>query len=230
MKILENLTFEPFYDRNSKAVFSDIEFRKCHFMSGALSVTLDPKLRSTVRNVNVINCRTTAASLWAAIVEDVVIDGLQTSRLFRTSGAVFKHVVLEGKIGRIMMSPAVHPSKITKEQQEAFNDANTQYYKSVDWALDISQAAFVECDIRCVPASLIRRDPETQAVVTRAKAISGEWQRLDLSNTYWPSTISHFLERGDHDIVLVAAKRNSKFKDLLNGLKKLREAGIAEPN
>ncbi len=151
--------------------------------------------------------------------------------IFQIWGAAFKHLTLKGKIGRVMFSPAVAPATATREQQQAFDDANAEFYKNVDWAMDISEGEFEECDIRNVPANLVRRDPETQVIVTRAKAARGEWRRLDLSKTYWAASLDLLLNRGDQDVVLVAPKRNkTKFSALLDGLKMLRDAGVAEPN
>ena len=158
------------------------------------------------------------------------MDGLKTHGLLQTWGAVFKHVTLRSKIGRIMVSPFVAPGKATPEQQRAFDAANAAYYANVDWALDISEAEFEECDLRRVPAHLVRRDPETQVVVKRENALRGEWRKLDLSRTYWASAIEGFLAEGDRDVILVAGKRQKGFRDLLDGLEKLREAGVAEPD
>lgn len=234
MKIFENQTFERFYDQDSGNLFSDLEFRKCRFESCAISITRDPSLRSTIRNVKLIDCEEFTCSLYTAIVEDMLIDGLKTSGaaggLFQIWAAVFKHVILKGKIRRVMFSPVVSLGKATKEQQQAFDDANATYYKDVDWALDISQGEFEECEIQCVSAHLIKRDPETQVVVTRAKAARGEWRQLDLSKTHWPISLQFLINRGDQDVVLVAPKRSKKFRDLLAGLKMLRDAGVAEPN
>jgi len=129
-----------------------------------------------------------------------------------------------------MFSPAVAPGVANRDQQQAFDDANAAYYKTVDWAMDISEGEFEECEIQCIPAHLVKRDPETQVVVTRAKAARGEWRQLDLSKTHWPISLNFLLNRGDQDVVLVAPKRGKKFRDLLAGLKLLRDAGVAEPN
>jgi hypothetical protein len=77
---------------------------------------------------------------------------------------------------------------------------------------------------------LIRRDPATQVVVTRDKAMQGTWRNVDLSGTHWATSLQFMLNRGDEDIVLVAPKRHRKFKVLLDGLKRLRDAGVAEPD
>jgi hypothetical protein len=230
MHVYEDQTFERVFDRDSAATFCDAEFRRCRFQTCALSVTLSTKLRSTARDLKLINCEEKACGIWGAIVEEVVVDGLKTSDMLQTWAAVFKHVVLRGRIGRIMISNRVAPvMEVTSEHLQAFSQANAAYYAKVDWALDISQAEFQDCDIRGVPARLIRRDPETQVVVTRPKALAGEWRRLDLGRTHWPTAIEFMLEREDEDAVLVAPKRARNFKDLHAGLKLLREAGVAEP-
>jgi hypothetical protein len=129
-----------------------------------------------------------------------------------------------------MISPYVFPGRAKLEEQWAFDEANANYYANVDWALDISEARFEEGEIQRVPAKLIMRDPETQIIITREKALKGVWKQLDLSKTHWATSIEFFLERGDEDVVLVAPKRHPKYPQLLDGLKMLRDAGVAEPN
>lgn len=50
----------------------DLEFRKCHFVSCAISITRDPRYRSKVKNVQMINCEQHGCALEAAIIEDVL--------------------------------------------------------------------------------------------------------------------------------------------------------------
>jgi hypothetical protein len=186
-------------------------------------------MRSTVRNVKLVECEQRGCALEAAIVEDVLVDGFKTNGLFQTWGAVFRHVTFRGKIGRIMISPAMAAGTATPTEQRAFDEANAAYYATVDWALDISAGEFEEVDIRRVPARLIRRDPATQAVVTREKAMEGRWRTLDLAKTDWAGWSDLFLKDGDSDLVLVAPKRHRKYRDFLDGLKMLRDAGVAQP-
>lgn len=228
MKKFEGEEFVQWFDRDSGAVYSDLEFVKCRFESSGLSITRDPMLRATVRNVRLTKCEQRGSAIDTAIIEDVLVDGLKTNGLFQTWGAVFKHVTLRGKIGRIMISPAVATGTAKLEEQRAFDAANADYYAKVDWALDISEGEFEECELQRVPAHLVRRDPETQAVIKREMAIQGKWRELDLSKTHWKTSIEFMLNRGDADVVLVAGKRDRKFRDLLDGLKKLRDAGVAE--
>jgi hypothetical protein len=58
----------------------------------------------------------------------------------------------------------------------------------------------------------------------------GIHRELALADTDWAGWIDLFLKDGDADLVLVAPKRDRKFKVLLDGLKKLRDAGVAEPD
>lgn len=111
-----------------------------------------------------------------------------------------------------------------------FDEANREYYKTIDWALDISKAEFIESDFRGIPSKLIRHDPETQIVVTRKKALEGEWRKLDLSATYWPAYLEYIIKHNEEDVMMAAPKAHPRFWALLDGLKKLREAGIAEPD
>jgi hypothetical protein len=230
MQVFEKQQFERFYDQDSGRTFSGIEFRKCSFLSSVISITRDPTLRSTVRDVKLLQCEQRGCALKGAVVEDVLVDGFKTNGLFQTWGAVFKHVTLRGKIERVMISPSVAPSVATQKQQRAFDEANAAYYATVDWALDISEAEFHEIDIRRVPARLIRRDTKTQVVVTRERAMEGRWRTLDLSKTDWATWIDLFLKDGDPDLVLAAPKRDRRYRDLLDGLTALRDAGVAEPD
>ena len=157
MHFFESQHFNSYNDRDSAAVFADLEFHKCCFRSEAISTTLDPKLRSTVRNVKIINCQVAGGSIQCAVVENVTVDGLKTHRLFKTWGAVFKHVILIGKIGTVMFGPAIAPGVANQDQQLAFDEASAAFYKDADWALDISEGQFEECVMeQLCPTYLLR--------------------------------------------------------------------------
>lgn len=229
-KYYDRQEFIGFVDRNSAKIYSDLEFRHCRFISCNISITRKPKKRSVIRNISFYNCQVTGCTIDAAIIEEVLISGLKTHNILQTFGAVFKRVKFEGNIGEIMLTPLIFPGIAKPKEQAAFDQANAVYYKQVDWALDISEARFVECDIRRIPAKLIRRDPATQVVIKREKALLGEWKKLDLSKTYWKTSIQFFLDDGNDDLVLVAPKQDPNYPDLLDGLKMLRDAGVAEPD
>jgi hypothetical protein len=230
MRTFENEEFTAFHDEGGN-VFEDLVFRKCTFISSAVSITYDPAHRTTVRNVTLERCRVQGSSLRCAVVEDVLVDGLQTSDLHQAWGALFKHVTLRGKIGRLMVTPLIGPRHLHTPEQAAFDKQREAFYENVDWALDISEAEAVELELAGIPASLIRRDPETQAVVKRQAALSGEWRQLDrVKGTELGLGIQELLKQGSDDIVLVAHRRSRNFKELLEGIRELRAAGVAEPD
>jgi hypothetical protein len=206
--------------------FTDCEFRSCILALDKQELSLRPRVTDMVFR----HCAATACSMTAVIVEDVLVDGLRTSDQLPTWATVFKHVILKGKIDCLMLSNLFHPGYPNSQFQQVIAKANADYYATVDWALDISEAEFKDFDCRCVPSRLIRRDPETQVVVTREKAMEGHWQELDLERTHWKVAIEFMLDQGGADVVLAAPKRSRRFKDLLAGLKLLREAGVAEPD
>jgi hypothetical protein len=229
-KIHTHEVFRGFLDRGGH-LYSDIEFRNCAFVSCDVSITLDPCNRTTVRRVGLINCEVTGCSASTAVLEEVLVDGLKTHNMLASWGAVFRHVTLKGRIGQLMLNYAVAPGVATADEQRAFDQANALYYASVDWALDISQGEFLDADIRGIPSRLIRRDVETQAVVTRQKALEGRWRQVDLSKTWWATSLDFFVKDSKApDLVLVAPKRHPKFRHLLDGIKRLRAEGIAEPD
>jgi hypothetical protein len=237
MQVFEGQDFRQGYtDRDSGAIFEGFEFRRCYFESYSLSLTNDPALRSTVRKVGLIDCQQRGCAVYAAIMEDIVVCGLNTSgQLLQTFGAVFNRVELRGKLDRLMISNDVLPSillaKADRQNQiDLFRAANAEYYRDVEWALDISQGEFKEFCLRGVPTHLIRRDPTTQVVVTRAKALEGNWKRISFRENLWPTSLHYFLERGEPSIVLVAPKRHRKFRSYLDDLELLRDVGVAEPN
>jgi hypothetical protein len=101
----------------------------------------------------------------------------------------------------------------------------------VEWALDISQGEFKELDIRGVPGKLVRRDPTTQALVLREKALACDWRSLDFQDDVLPVGFES-LESGYNlsDYVIAAEKRNRRYRKTLADIEMLRSLGIAEPD
>ncbi len=139
-------------------------------------------------------------------------------------GAVFDRVTLRGKIDRLWIKPwVVEPTK-----QQEFDKANAELYKQVDWAVDISQLDCKEIDIRAVPAKLIRRDPETQAIVTFEKVLEGKWQGLPFQFGAFEIQLELAAKYKFPGVVLIAPKRELKAKKCLADIEMLRREGIAE--
>lgn len=230
MKLYEHRKFVSKRDRSSGRTFSSLEFHKCYFESCTISTTRDPRRRSTVRNVRLIDCEQAGCWIDAAIVEDVLVDGFRSEGLFQTWGAVFKHVTLRGKIGHVMTSPAILTGTARPDEQRAFDEANAAYYATVDWALDIREARFAEADLRGIPARLVRRDPQTQFILTRERAEKAMADQLLEERSFWWHILQLFLDLGLQDKVMVAPKAHPRFRKILGDLWALRDKGILEPD
>lgn len=231
-RVYEGQTFERVFLEDAYATFCDMEFIKCTFRFCSFSNREKPLYRAMVQRMTFRDCTyIEAGGIDSAMVEDMVVENLKTKGLLQAWAMAFKHVTLRGPVGRIMIVNRPAPTMdLTTVKLQAWEDANAEYYNSVDWALDISNAEFLECDIRGIPSRLIRRDPDTQIVVTRQKALQGKWRELDLSGTYWAGWIDLFLSTEDEDVVLVAPKQARDFKRQRDGLHLLRDAGVAEPD
>ena len=167
-----------------------------------------------------------------AIFRNVNVESLKTNDLLIIWGALFDRVKLSGELGKFKINHFVHHVDRTSATQGPFDEIREGFYRSVEWALDISQARFVEFECRGIPAKLIRHDPQSQVVVTRERAMRPGWrERLSSSNTLWPFAIDMFLQDGDADRVFAAPLGASKSKReaLLAGLRELRALEVAEP-
>jgi hypothetical protein len=173
------------------------------------------------------------------VVEDGVIDSISIHRgrwgAQLIAGCACKHVVVRGRIqGALRLIPSnewllAWPKP--PAESDALVGANRDYYKSVDWALDISGAEFtdVELEESGIPAHLVRRDPETQVVVTRKSVEATNWRRACGESALWVG-IERFLATGFSDTVLVAAKRGRRFAADVAALRNLRAIGAALPD
>ena len=233
MKEYIGRTFNSLHDRGEALSLGPARLVECEFVNCHLSLTKVFEKRSTVRGVHLQRCSVKGGSVGPAILEEVTVEDLASNDLLLVWGALFRHVKLSGRIGKLKLNPFVDPvdrSVPTQGPLEAFRE---RYYGSVDWALDISEARFVEFDFRGIPARLVRRDPESQVVVTRGRALAPGWRdRVSSSNRLWPFVIRLFLQDGDQDIVLVAplGAPRRKRDELLAGLRELRALGVAEPD
>ncbi|HEX6986700.1 MAG TPA: hypothetical protein VF170_15065, partial [Planctomycetaceae bacterium] len=213
-----------------------LRLMNCEFVCCSLSVTTEIERRTTVRDVELVRCASNGCHLGPAIFEDVRVDGLETNTLLILWGPLFNRVTLAGTIGEMKVNQDISATDRSAATQARFDAFREEYYRSVDWALDISGARFRdEFEFRGIPARLVRRDPESQAVVTRERLLAAgdSWRRrVSASNDLWPFAIDLFLSDGDEDMVLVAplAAPKRKRDEMLRGLQELRDLGVAEPD
>ncbi|MBI9047323.1 MAG: hypothetical protein JEZ06_22740 [Anaerolineaceae bacterium] len=230
---IENGLFENKI-RNQK-LFSNHNFKNCHFQGAVIGfyrvgISGSLRNRTIIQNIRLIGCKQTGCAINGVILKDILVDGLETHNLLIIRSSVLNQVTLKGKIGEIMITPNLFLGE-SKRKNNAFLKANTEYYSSVDWALDISEAQFsFPVDIRGIPARLVKRDPITQAVVKLNKAKEGKWKKFNFGLAPWSTYLSFLVRSEFEDIILTAPKNSSKleFNDHLDGIKKLRDTGIAD--
>ena len=100
-----------------------------------------PASRPRVRNVVARGCRQRGSALFGALLQDVTVDGLGRDGrhpLFLWAPA-FKHVVLRGLLSAPKLNVVVSPDGRGSAE---WTSANQEFYKTVDWALDIREAEF----------------------------------------------------------------------------------------
>jgi hypothetical protein len=232
MNTYADAEFADLYDRDSGRVIEDMRFERCRFVSCALSMTIEPDRRAVVRNIDIVNCSVQGSCIEVAQLEEISVRGLRTIGLLQAFGAVFRRVVLQGRIGRIMLSPLVHPAAAwdRPDVQARFRKANAEFYRHVDWAVDVSQADAVELELTGVPGRLVRRDSQNSILVT-AEALRRhpDW-RSGIENTAVEVGIRRIVDYDLEDVVLVACRRSKRFAKELALFDHLRRRGVAEPD
>ena len=236
MRELKGKTLHGLFDRGDRLRIEEMRFTECTFVNCALSLTKDISRMSEVRAVELVDCAINDCDTGPMIASDVKVSNLKTGELLILWCPYLDRVVLAGTIGNMKINAVADPSMIGNDKQKPFDDFRGRFYAGVEWVLDISRARFKTFDIRGVPGRLIRRDPESQILVTRERALEvatpGWEKKLDPSNKLWPFMINLFLSDGDPDTVLVAplGAARAKRDPLLKGLRELRTIGLAEPD
>jgi len=206
-------------------MLEDLEFIDCDLASGGLTTYGAPVHRSTARNIRLKNCRVNSYFGTGAIFDEVVIDGLRTTRSpVILSGCAFRHVTLRGDLGRFLINRDI-PLEGDK-RNEAFRDANAAFYETVDWALDITDAKPACLELRgAIPVQLIRRNPDEHFIMTRDAAQSSDWWQYDPHDAFQIS-VSDFLTSGADQELFVAPRRSRHFTDEVAFFHRLRDAGL----
>jgi hypothetical protein len=229
-RLLKNQLIRGYRDQNSGATFCDYEFVQCRFEHCFLGALRDPSRRPTARRISLLGCSALRCHVIAPILEDIMVNGLDSEANLILWAPAFRHVTIAGPICNLMVNIDEDPAGELDPINAEFRKANANFYSTVDWALDISKAEFSDVSIRGVPAGLVRRDPESQVVIQREKVLGSRWKEIPLSGTHWATEIEWFLDRGEADHVLIAPKRSKTFKKLLDGLRLLQKEGVAEPD
>jgi hypothetical protein len=230
MKHISEKVFEQKYDRGGLRV-SDSSFSGCTFDNCGLSLTADPNAMSRIQNLEAIHCKSLNSTVGPCYLENVRVSDLQTSDLLIIWGALFHRVEVKGKVGKIKINTAIHDPHASPAVQHTFDLIRDEYYRSIDWALDISQMRPLLFEVEGIPPSKIKRDLQSQVVVSRKRLQSQQQldslQGLDETVRF---SLQMFMREGHEEKLLVAPTGRSRkqYQPILESYTMLVHAGLTE--
>ncbi|RJQ82057.1 hypothetical protein D5S17_03815 [Pseudonocardiaceae bacterium YIM PH 21723] len=205
---------------NSK-VIADLDFDRCTFEGGVImQAEPSPDYGVVVRNVSLTKCKGNSIQLFGVRFEDVTVDTFRHPRMIDLQSCVLKHVVLRGNVGSVRIS-----QMSDEDARAVLAPAAAKLYEDVDWALDITEAEFSDAEFWDLPGHLVKRNPETQFLLSRAAAASADTGDL---SSYGQIVVERAADSVYETSVAAAPVRSKYFEDYLGDLRKLRELGIAE--
>jgi hypothetical protein len=216
-----------------KAAYEGMTLRSCAFNQCHIARRNKPGDWTKISNITV-----TDASQWNCSLDTAAIEAVSLHNLKRTGeaplflwGCVFSRVKLSGRISAIKINRSIGIEAEARAAQSAWDRAMVDYYASLDWALDITEAQFPGgVQFEAVPGRLIRRNPRVQALVLRQKLENADLSTIDFQGTALDLSLSGFLQNSLFDSVAIAARVGKWAKRDLEVISMLRSAGIAEPD
>ena len=211
------------------------ELEGYELFGGKVRAVEDPAQRPVFRNITLRGCTVRDCTLEGALLEDVLIDGLTgpDGDFMRVVGCVYRRVVLRGHFANIALLPNLGPwiDNLWPRYRRANGEHWVELICDGDWALDISGLTS-GLDFRsAAPARLVRRDPETQIVVTAEQAVHGDWRSVP---GLWGSVLGaqiDFLARSEfRETILIADKSAPDRARQVEMLRQLQRMGAAQPD
>lgn len=227
MSVIQDTTIKG---RMKPGEYAGHSFKNCVFDHCIVTRQAVPGDWTIIRDIDLYSVTNNCCSIETAILQDVTLHELKKLGRFPLFlwGCAFKHVTLSGKISSLKINRYVEAG-VSAATQSAWDINVAELYSDTDWALDISQARFTSSvSLEAIPGDKIRRDPETQALVTRSQLQSCDWQSIDYGDSAFNVAIDWFLEHSIFDSVVLAARTGAKnAKSDISVLNALREQGVA---
>jgi hypothetical protein len=207
------------------AIADGFDLSRCEFDNVSVGSRHEGEEPVSVRNSTLHRSKGTVVTFGLVAFEDCTVDGY-SGGFWGTSTVLLRHVVLRGNIDALFLQ---WPTFDRLRDRPSLARRHREYYETIDWALDISKARFIRCEIPGVPAHLVRRDPATQAVVTADAARRQAWNHA-VEDHFWSLTLKKLAESERKAQVIVACPRGKKFEQELRIIARLRQLGVAEPD
>ncbi|MET9263863.1 hypothetical protein [Amycolatopsis sp. NPDC004079] len=204
--------------------FCEMSFENCHFDNCVLLQDSDPSYPIEVKDVSVSGGSLTNSSAVGTSFERVSLSSCQTpGDPIAPQGCVFSEVKLRGSMGSWIFTD-MH-SSIPEETRAEFLEAEREFYKNVDFALDVSEGIFETADMFYLPGDLVVRDPETQVLIRKSRLATADVSRL-------PRLMVRLLRRVEKNpydsTAFVVGRDREDFDEALAELQLLVDLGIAE--
>jgi hypothetical protein len=168
----------------------------------------------------------------------VLFQNIKNSDLIRMGGIIFNKVTFRGKFDKWLLSSShvsmvIDYNSISDEECKILDKYVQDQYKNIEWALDISEAEFKECDLRGnIPANLIKYNPDSQMLIKFDKVMKSNFSnnaKIMGSPGGYAELFCKRVLRYESDTIIVASVRNKKeFEKDMKAINILREEGIAE--
>ena len=208
---------------NRIGIYNDFELVGAAFEHCTLAQFEHP-FETIVRDAAFSNCRATGPCFVHGVkFENIAVRDFAADEVVNFAACVFRNVVLEGAIGPFITTPA-HPS-LGGERRADISRLMVDFYRDVDWAIDISRGEFADATLPMIPGHLVRRDPETQFLVKRAPLEESSQAELPLIGK---SYRRRFKSSPFDSFVAVAPRLSDSFEEIYVQLSELRELGLAE--
>jgi uncharacterized protein YjbI with pentapeptide repeats len=238
MKEYKNQEFKD-YRFSPEVEIRDRKFVKCNFNSCRLSVPFNiiPEERTKVINCSFENCEFSGSNFQSkGFLQKVLFHNISQNDYMSIGGVIFDRVTFKGKFDKWILDSnhrgmVVNFNSITESEYTVLDNYAQEQYEKIDWALDISEADFKECELRSsIPAHLVKRNPETQMLIKYEKVIRSNWEKNSTLKGNRGEVFCRWVANTyKMDTVIVAPVRNKKlFAEYMEGIQRLRAEGIGE--
>ncbi|MBB2487498.1 hypothetical protein H5407_19870 [Mitsuaria sp. WAJ17] len=207
-----------------------VECAGCSFVGGTFGYNgnWEKDSQDSLCDALIMDAEINGCSVGPAIIRRSTFSGIRGDLLI-CWGTFFDQVKVFGRFDALMLNGVPKPG-LNEADKRIFSKKRSNFYRDVEWALDISQAEFSDFCIRysAVPIEKIILDPATQFVVDISGGVGGV-DGLVLSS-YTKTMISQMLKERAEKGLLVAPKRDGKlFSAILQDADILRSAGYIKP-
>jgi hypothetical protein len=159
---------------------------------------------------------------------DVTVDGLRcpsgSGFLF---GCELRRVTLKGRVRGLILNPTLDDPD--PEMTACYARWHRERMQDPEWMLDLTEATG-DITIRGYPSRFIRRNAETQAVVTAEAARTLDWRSVEPGRSSLRIALHELVQSDWEDVTLIADTHAAHASDDLRYIQQLRALGIARPD